>query len=247
MIFSNNAKGFSNLDGTSLLVGDPKVSFYEVEFATDKTIMQTLQIRVNSDGTLKNIETRFLADNLMKAANSGVDYIQSFLSWLSFRHDAGIEVSQYLTLEESTYVSLILTGCLGQLKQLIHNDEVFLSTPLHRILMSAYREALNTTSVFYRFLSFYRVAEGVRKLRITEKRHKNNANHLTEKIPEDLNSLVIADKDNNLHCFIPFQGKKFSYILDELLRNQVRNAIAHINPSNPLLFNDDPGHFRACW
>lgn len=173
------------------------------------------------------------------------DFILPILSHWSFIYDMPIDINSYKVVEEHTETRKYSVGIIGQIKnfQTIHPQ---ISRPEHRHLFAAYREAMNTNNEFYQFLSFYKVAEGVKALRSS--RYKlaieQKISIPSEKIPIETTDLHLSSQFDG-ELFQQYLGKKFTAVLDEF-RNVMRNAIAHLNPTQNVLSADKFDDLQSC-
>jgi hypothetical protein len=105
----------------------------------------------------------------------------------------------------------------------------------HRVMLSAYREALNSTNPFYRFLCFFRVAEGCHELhnkRVNAKLQAGKIDPTTmekgPRIPSSIESLPAEYRQDHV-SFEPYLGSKFTTVINRF-RQDMRHAIAHLSP-----------------
>ena len=96
-------------------------------------------------------------------------------------------------------------------------DEQISFTPELRPIFATYREGLNATNPFYRFLCFYKVAEAVKALRGKRRDEAKAAGkeirEPSERIPKAESALPISDELSH-ESFEPYLGKKFSWVLE---------------------------------
>jgi hypothetical protein len=118
----------------------------------------------------------------------------------------------------------------------------------YRRLFAAYREGMNATNVFYQALSFSKVIEACRKLRERKNAEAKNSGRrpFTQSLamPAKLGEIPIL-VDSIRESFRPFLGRKFSSIIDHF-RPLVRNAIAHLDPTQDVLDIDRFQDVQAC-
>ncbi len=141
-------------------------------------------------------------------------------------------------IEEQSQISWYSYNTIGTVKRLDINVESQ-STPEHRSVLAAYREAMNSTNVFYKIICFYRVVEGVRKLR-NEKRHEvllegGTPHEPDERIPATAGALP-DDLQGNA-SIMPYLGWRFNRVIDHN-RDDLRNAAAHLDPTDEHLSVD---------
>ena len=222
--------------GESLLLARPGMSTLKIEVFREKQgeLLAEVHFHKNGRGELATALTRIHAQDFRSAELQGLHVVLPILSWWSFCFDVALDIGPYEILEETSGITSWNLPSLGRHKQL---DIRFpaASQPKHRFLLAAYREALNATNPFYRFLSFYRVAEGIRRLRASGE--QVNA---VERVPETAQG---ADEDEAMK---PDYGKKCTAVLEEL-RPTMRNAIAHMNPlEEDTLMADNPEDVVRC-
>ena len=119
--------------------------------------------------------------------------------------------------------------------------------PVIRRLLGAYREGLNSLNPFYRFLCFWKVADGcdaARKARLSkepsESKHKYSNN---ERMPNDIASPEFPNSD--VDRLMIYKGEKFTKIQDKL-RPVMRNAIAHLKPTLHIIDPDEFHDLNQC-
>jgi hypothetical protein len=87
--------------------------------------------------------------------------------------------------------------------------------PLYSTLTYLYREGLNSSSVNYGFLCFYKVIEGILKLRKQRASTGDHRRYDNEKVEGEITKHFSSD----------FHGKRFGYIIEKMA--PVRDRIAH--------------------
>jgi hypothetical protein len=141
-------------------------------------------------------------------------------------------------------------GMLGKMKILAIGSGIGsrVSHDSYRHLFAAYREGMNATNVFYQALSFSKVIEGCRKLRERKNAEVNNSGRRpftpSLAMPAQLDEIPIV-LDSIRESFRPFLGRKFSSIVDQF-RPLMRNAIAHLDPTQDVLDIDRFQDVQAC-
>lgn len=201
-----------------------------------------------SNGTVSSARIRITARGFDDAAIAAYDLVAPTLSWWSVRLNAATDIIGYHITEERTKSTMIHFGFIGKTKPLpVYLTGTQLSSkPEYRTLFAAYREALNSTTPFYRFLSFFKVVEGIfnrRNIQIEEQRARGERPSVAnERFPGKLEDLGPIQPEAT-EIFRDHLGKKFTSVRDEL-RPIMRNAIAHIDPTQPTLEADKvEGHF----
>lgn len=236
--------------GESLLVV-PKISYIKIDIYNDKRALAEARLHPNSKGELATIQTKVEAQNFIEAEIQAYDICLPILSYLSYLFDVALDIAGYEVKEEYTEASKWVFSILGEQKAFDHNllDTGFISNPEFRIIFAAYREALNSANVFYQFLSFYRVIEGIKNIR-SQRKQKIIASgkpyrEPAEKIPEKEDELPFKD-ELVINEFRSYLGKKFTWIVNEHYRELLRNAIAHIDPTQNVLIMDKFEDISKC-
>lgn len=202
----------------------------------------TLDILSNSENRLARAIVQVQVPGFREAEHVAFSVVMPLLSWLSFRHDTGVEVTGYQVREVRSGVIHAVHGILGQRKGMQFDPPgvAMPSTPEHRLLLSTYREALNATSPFYRLLCLYKVIEGIGYFRGQRQAVAVSAGTPQrtppERMPQSLEDIPIPDELER-EKFKPHLGHKFTRVADAY-RELYRNAIAHLDPNAPLLVAD---------
>ncbi len=198
----------------------------------------------NAHGALARLEMRLDAADFRTAQAYAHNWMTSFLSWWSFVEDVEIEVAGVYVLEESTGVSRWIGGILGREKAITPRLVEPFKTD-HRALFSSYREALVATNPFYKALCFYRIAEGVKKMRGARAQvaiqTAQQYREPEEQIPLDNSVFDELERES----FKPYLGWKFERVRQEL-RKLIRNALAHIDPTQDVLVADEYDDVERC-
>lgn len=230
--------------GESLLQTHPEVAF-DVQI-TSNTVGASVSFISNSEGVLTLAQMRFQADNFDEALRLSHDAVSPVLSYWSYRYDVAIDVSGYEAIEEQSGTRRYSFGVVGRNKALDLGDEAKL-LPVFRPVYSNYREAVNATNVFYQLLCFYKVTEGVKRLRDERKKSLvakgETPTDPVEKIPDRPDD-IRSDKASK-DAFTPYLGKKFTWVLDQF-RGVFRNAVAHLDPSGNILDADKYDDVMSC-
>jgi hypothetical protein len=198
----------------------------------------------NRRGAISHAVTRIHADNFIDAEGKAYEIVVPMLSHLSFKFDVALDVMGFEVHEERTKTTLYSYGVLGRPK-LFDDLGNFSSQAEHKHFFSAYREALNSTNVFYQALNFYKVVEGVLANRIRQRRAaktyvKGDTGFLpAESFPNRLEDISSYD-DLTVGEFNVHLGKTFEEVHDHY-RELVRNAIAHLSQLDGVL---DPDNYR---
>jgi len=233
--------GQTHLEGDSLLLFPNKVETFEVR----------VDDRGSAIGHITSTATmRIQANSLIKAEETAYDMTAGFLSYLSYDSDVAVEITGYEIVEESTGTRKAVFGMLGKMKIFAIDDAIgsLVSHNSYRHLFAAYREGMNATNVFYQALNFSKVIEGCRKLRERKNTEAKNSGRRpftpSLAMPAQLDEIPIV-LDSIRELFRPFLGRKFSSIVDHF-RPLVRNAIAHLDPTQHVLDIDRFQDIQAC-
>ena len=242
--------GKTHLDGDSLLLFPDNVETFDVRFDDCGSTIGHITLGHNSDRRLSTATMRVQANSLIEAEKASYDMAAGFLSYLSYSSDVAIEITGYEVVEESTGTRKAVFGMLGKMKKFAIGDSrgSLVSDDKYRRLFDAYREGMNATNVFYQALSFSKAIEACHKLRDHKNTQAKNSGerpfHPSLEMPSELSQIPVED---NLirDFFTPFLGRKFSYIVDHF-RPLVRNAIAHLDPTQEVLDIDHFEDLQAC-
>jgi hypothetical protein len=168
---------------------------------------------------------------LEDANNKAYRTLLPILCDLSYRYDVPLDILQINTVERTT-----LTHAVQKMhdyhEAMLPNNPFgegidYSAFPLYSTFVYLYREGLNSSSVAYGFLCFFKVIEGilnVRKKRTVKGERRRYSNEkvegaLTEHFPEQ------------------FHNKKFGYVIDKM--RPMRDRVAHAfldreGPEKPL-------------
>jgi hypothetical protein len=178
------------------------------------------------------------ADNFEQATGEAHDMVSPLLSWWSTKYDVGIALAGFAVREVITDSVRINVGLLGSPRQLGETIEAFVSRPDYRHLFSAYREGLTSTNLFHQALAFYKVIEGFWRLRDKARADGTDTSRgRPERFPSDEESLGRLDPWA-LESLRPCLGRKFSDVVQKDLREPIRNAVAHLDPTGKPLTAD---------
>lgn len=195
----------------------------------------------NDKGQLSRIVARLQAQDIPSATRTAHDIVMPMLSWWSVRYDLSIDVAAWEVLHEETGLLSLSVGVLGRSKQFEIELEVeSVLPPAYRNVFSAYREGMNATNPFYQALSYYKVIEGLKRLRQSRrafaKKKGSVVSEPQERIPKDVKDIPVTDVILR-HNFLPYLGKAFGSVIDGF-RPLIRNAIAHLDPGEDSLNAD---------
>jgi hypothetical protein len=237
--------GLLALSGDSLLeIGNG----IEIDLTlTSGDIVGLVTAASNRNEQLGSIRIRVQAECFNEALSFAYDFIAPTLSLWSYWYDVPLDIKGYEAIEETTGTRQYLVGVLGSAKRFDPTVSFFKFGEEFRSIFAIYREAMNATNFFYKVLSFYKVAEGVKAL-INERKKITLARNEpwrepVMRIPVSLEELNAEVESNN--AFAPYLGKKFTSVLDHY-RGLVRNAIAHLDPCGNALDADRFQDIAAC-
>jgi hypothetical protein len=185
----------------------------------------------NAKGLLSKVIMRLKCNDFETTERIAHECISTVLSYWSFLFDIGIEISGYEILEENTGSLKFSVGLVGQVKGFT-NEEPFRLLPEYRRIFAAYREAMNSSNLFYQILCFFKVTEGIISLRqkriksIRPLRKGEQGFESDEKFPNVLESIEAEDEITKT-AFIKYLGKNFQDTRDEL-KEEFRHPIAHL-------------------
>jgi hypothetical protein len=225
--------------GDSLLAVPPPAVRLDIQIVGAENPVH-ITVYANDRGRMARVGMRIDAQNFDAAQRTAHNWISPVLSWWSVRDDVAIDVAGVHMVEERTDVTRWFGGMLGQAKMLApHIGHV--SRAEHRPLFASYREGLAATNPFYQALCFYRIIEGVNKLRNVRRSAVIAAGQEyrgpDERIPPD-ECAFPGGPFSERSSFDPYYGKKFTKVIDEM-RGMLRNAVAHLDPAGDSLVADD--------
>ncbi len=234
--------------GDSLLFLPNGIRDIKIQVSASKGFAEIALLK-NKKDAISHAITRIHADSFKDAQSNAYEIVVPTLSHLSFKFDIALELMGFEVVEEKTKTTLYSYGVLGKPK-LFNNLENFSAQPEYTRFFSAYREALNSTNIFYQALSFYKVIEGVLANRVRQKRAsktyiKGDLGFLqTELLPKTLEDISSHD-DFTVGEFNIHLGKEFKDI-HEHYRDLVRNAIAHLSQLDSILDADNYEDISTC-
>lgn len=197
-----------------------------------------ITVNVNAEHRLRDLEFEIVADGFASAEERSHDLVSALLSRWSFLHDVSITTSAMEIVEVATQTHKWTLTWVGMVKAFADSRGV--ADADHRVLLSAYREALSSIEPMWQALCFYKVAEGVWAFR--QRRTKAaiaagaTPNEPHERIPSDLTAMGHLNEQAALEDALrPYAGKSFRAVFDDI-REPLRHAVAHLNPDgNPLV------------
>lgn len=208
----------------------------------------TTDIKVKSglNGNMAVISLKVDAENFIDAERKSYNFLMPVLSNWSFYYDVAVDFTGYEVLEKATGIKKWSFGLVGEIKSFTNSE--FETKNEFRPVLAAYREATNSTNIFYQVLSFYKVWEGVKTLRALrhKKIHGEGNKPVTpeERFPVSIDDLKDVDPWTK-HELKEYEGKKYSWVLDQH-RSLIRNAVAHLKPTDNVLEPDRYDDVAAC-
>src|SRR5437870_5753729 len=223
--------------------------------ATDKDHKSEIQFLSNAKGMLSRVHVRVSCASFENAERFAHERVCLMLSYWSFLFDISIDISSYLIIEESTGTRKYSVGLVGRAKPLT-NEKAFTVSHEHRRILAAYREGMNSSNLFYKALSFYKVIEGTLNLRIREGRKaKTLAKDAkpfeeNEVFPSEIGLLPVEqfgsqDDEVTKKAFTKYLDKSFQEVRDDL-KDLIRNAVAHLGDFEKVLDADRYDDVVAC-
>jgi hypothetical protein len=218
---------------------------------TNKPTVEKAHFLLGED---KKITTAILlleAHSFEDAERTAHNFLMPFLSWLSYQADVAVDVKACEIFENDRGSRRWVVNVVGDYKRLSWRPTGDLNLsqmhPNLRKLQSAYREAMNATNPFYKFLCFWKVIDACLAYKKRRERRSKRAgiaiHSQIESMPTDLNDSGIHPDD--LEFFYPYLGKDFSEIRKSM-KTILRDAIAHFTPGALVLDPDDFDDVAAC-
>lgn len=233
--------------GDSLLYFPKGIREIKIQVSARKGFAEITFLK-NKKGAISHAVTRIHAQSFQDANRNAYDIVVPTLSRLSFKFDIPLDVIGFEVLEEKTSTTLYSYGLLGRPTWFSDLQE-FSSQLEHTRFFSAYREALNSTNVFYQALSFYKVVEGVlanrvRRMRANNSFTKGDVGFLpAEVFPSamaDISSDEMTVGEFNIHLAKSFKD------VHEHYRDLIRNAIAHLSQLDGVIDADSYDDISTC-
>ncbi len=223
---------------------DPTGISIDIDYTVSKTQTKScsFMLRPNKHGRLSEATTTIFGNGYREARYNAYHALLPFLSKLSFEHNIPLEIKSTTTIEKSTqgqnheFRIQFPPKRFSLLGQGLYSQEIL-------ALLSFYREGMNSTSISYSFLCFYRILEAIYNKRDKIGFQKDvrfefeRENRITN---EDLLGLV-----KHMGNYKEFIGKKFGNIYEKYLTPQ-RIKIAHglLGEDNPIEDTPDDINLR---
>lgn len=174
----------------------------------------------NRWGRLGKIRTQLKAKNFEGANDKAYRTLLPVLCDLSYRYNVPLDILQVNTVERTTLTHAVEKVHDYQ-EALLPADPFdgginYSEFPLYSTFTYLYREGLNSSSIAYGFLCFFRIIEGINKMRKRraaqegERRRYDN-----ERIEGEMTSLFDEE----------FHGKRFGYVFEKMI--PMRGKVAH--------------------
>lgn len=208
---------------------------------------ETLQFQLlaNGQGRLGQISTIFRARDATVARRRAHRILNPFLCDLSYQYDVPIEVLQTNVTEIATYT---LSGVKqDDFREKFFDPEQFLGSslnyenlPNYEFFMRLYREGANSSSVDYGFLCFYRIAEGVIKLR--RKRIIDKEGRNPKEVPESsvfTEGDVVEGEEASKIFSEEALGESLWTAFSQLEHERVKVAHAFLHSEDPVSGHND--------
>lgn len=216
-----------------------------VMYGTDEGETLHFQLLTNSQGRLGQIRTIMRADGSSDARRKAYRILNPFLCDLSYRYDVPVEILQTNVTEISTYT---LSGMKqDDFPEKVLDLEQFFGAaglnyrhlPLYEFFMRLYREGVSSSSADYGFLCFFRIAEGIVKLR--RKRIIEGEDKSPDKVPRSSvfleGEVVEGDEASSFPAELQNQSLWEAY--KELDRQRNKVAHAFLDSEDPLSGHED--------
>ncbi len=177
---------------------------------------------------------RLLGNSFEHVEDKAYNLIMPILSYWSYKYNVAVDIAGYEVLHECSQTRKTSMAILGQTRYL-DVDDAFQLAPELRLLFAAFRKGLCANDVFYQALSFYKVIEGVGRLRAKRRKALLETGETPraerEMFPSTLEAIPLADPFGFAKLgFTLYLGKKFSWAKEQF-RPLIRNAIAHLDPT----------------
>jgi hypothetical protein len=205
------------------------------------------EILTRGDGTMKGARIDLHATTLANAYELASDFINPWLSYISFLCNCSGDIPCIKIAEVATGTvsySLLMLGrgmTIQALPPFSYSVEI-------AALLAAYREGLNSLDSYWQFMSFWKVTEGVNEIRKRRYNPPTGIDPATDKpderIPKSLSEFNSLGVD--MHLMQPYLGQKFGKVRSMLEPNH-RNAVAHLNPGRNPLTIDSASAVTSIW
>lgn len=232
--------------GSHLFLGDPNEVFLEIS-ANLPNGKYDFKGHANAEGYLSRIDIEeFDAINLQDAVDKAFNGLYPILSRISILNDTPVFVHRWAVKEIATnaHLSSFTLPFLNKAAPVFDNVP---KEPEFEGFASLYREGLNSNSQNYQFLCFYKIIEGIRRIREERTRIENQEllaagktpsrpRELLPKTPEEqvawLNALFGRQRWSDLALKQAFPEVALGRKVNDVIRSSaeldtIRNKIAH--------------------
>lgn len=192
----------------------------------------------NSKGQIASATVQVLADDFKSARTQAYDLVLPVLSRWAFEYDMPIDVGWDAVKEIRTDTMSWTVGVQGAVKQAQIPSGRIPSKPEWRILLASFREGHNVSNPLFKLLAFYKVIEGIKRIRIHRLRESlppgqrksvGMSEAFSERFPNDPLEIVQGRKHAMSDSCKNVASKEYSAVIPEI-ETFARNAIAHIDP-----------------
>ncbi len=173
----------------------------------------------NRWGRLGKIQTEVEAKSFGDANNKVYKNLLPVLCDLSYRYDVPLDILQINAVERTTLTHAVQK--VHDYPEAVLPEDPFdgginyANFPLYSTLVYLYREGLNSSSFAYGFLCFYKVIEGIRKMREKKAAEGERRRYENEKVEGQMTK----------HFDEEFHGKRFGYVMEKM--TPMRDKLAH--------------------
>ncbi len=205
--------------------GRPQV--LRVEDVTEDGETVVFALVPNKWGRLGKILTELKADGFEAANRKAYKVLLPILCDLSYRYDVPLDVLQVNAVEKTTLTHAVEK--VPDYREAILPEDPFnggvnyADFPGYTTFAYLYREGLNSSSIAYGFLCFFKVIEGILKIRATKAAKGERRRYDNEKVVGELAE----------HFDEEFHGKRFGYVIDKMRPMRARVAHAFLDRESP--------------
>lgn len=231
--------------GCSQLIGDNERKV-KAECRDQGGGVVTMLFEFNDKNEMSCVRSQIYAESFEKAESNFSACLLPLISAWSFYYDAAIEVIGYEIKELKSDAMRFSYYAFGKNRIFDFEKRLYVSNDELGKMLSAYRESLNSTNIFFKVLSLFKIAEGMKKYRGAKA--KSGDAQLSKRdgecFPDTMENMALLVKDNRA-CFQPYLGMRFSKVLDDYT-GLMRNAVAHLDPFGASLCFDNLDHQIEC-
>lgn len=222
-LVSKNTPDFYNLNGD--FNQDDGSSYVKVSSDVDRLKLNTpdgqLDIGINRNKEISNAIMHIETDSALSARFAILKALGGFLDRMSYLSKTPMHISLVVILDQANLLQHIYYISPPRIVNLTPGGEHLFDEMLP--IYAIYREAMNSSSPYYRVLCFNKIIEGLLgylrfNIQKQAKLLKIQLRYPSESVPYH------KDLPKHLHSYIDMPIKKF---YDEYLNMQYRNAMAH--------------------